>query len=71
MKLLDFVIVKLTICLVLGILLAHVTDISLTGSVLITSILIVFLGMAYVLSKPLFTRNIWFGTIAFLTMVSI
>src|SRR5690606_36847030 len=27
--------------------------------------------MAYVLSKPLFTRNIWFGTIAFLTMVSI
>jgi competence protein ComEC len=70
-KLLDFVIVKLTICLVLGILLAQLTDISLTGSVIITAILIVFLSIAYVLSKPLFTRNIWFGTIAFLTMVSL
>jgi len=70
-KLLDFVILKLTICLIAGILLSNYFLISLFYSSIITICLFISLTVVYFISKPLHFKNIWFGIIAYITMVSI
>lgn len=71
MKLLQFPIIKLTICLVIGIILSRYLPVSLLQISIITLVLLITLFIAYIISKPLFTKNIWFGLITFLTIISI
>ncbi len=71
MKLLHFTIIKLTIFLIIGILLSHYFSISLYQSAILTILLCIGLAIIYFISKPLFTKNVWFGIMAFLTMISI
>jgi competence protein ComEC len=70
-KLFDFVIVKLTIFLVIGILLSHFFKIPLKSAEIFSIILLVLLSIIYIISKPLFSKNIWFGFMAYLFMVSL
>jgi competence protein ComEC len=70
-KLFDFVIIKLTIFLVTGILLSHFVEIPLKNIGIISAILLVLLAVIYIISKPLFSKNIWFGCVAYLFMVSL
>jgi len=70
-KLLQFPIIKLTICLVIGIILSRYVAASILHASIITLLLFIGLLITYLLSKPLFTKNIWFGLLAFLTVISI
>lgn len=70
MKLLDFVIVKLTICLVTGIILSRFIDIPLLLSIRISGGLLIILTLVYFISKPQLKKTVWFGLIAYITMVS-
>ncbi|MCX7546874.1 ComEC/Rec2 family competence protein [Xanthomarina sp. F1114] len=71
MKLLDFIIIKLTICLVTGILLARFFDIPLLFSAKVTGTLFTLLTLVYFISKPRLEKTIWFGVIAYITMTSL
>ncbi|MCX7550864.1 ComEC/Rec2 family competence protein [Xanthomarina sp. F2636L] len=71
MKLLDFVIVKLTIYLVTGILLSRFIDISLLISTEIFGVLLILLTLIYFISKPQLKKTIWFGLISYITMISL
>ena len=71
MKLFDFTIIKLTICLVTGIVLSHFFSISLLQASISTSLLFVGLTLAYFISKPFYKPHIWFGLIAILTTISL
>ncbi|PWI30857.1 competence protein [Flavobacteriaceae bacterium LYZ1037] len=57
--------------MVIGILLSHYFPISLFHASVITIVLFCALAIAYIISKPLYKKNIWFGCIAFLTMISL
>ncbi|MEL0457264.1 ComEC/Rec2 family competence protein [Flavobacteriaceae bacterium SZ-1-7] len=71
MRLLNFTIIKLTACLILGIVLGYYFDIPLHSSLLFIGLLLVILLGAYTIARKQFKKNIWFGIVAFLTMVSI
>ncbi|TYA53331.1 ComEC family competence protein [Formosa maritima] len=57
--------------MVIGILLSHYFTVSLSLSIVTTLILFFVLVLVYLISKTHFLKNIWFGIIAFLTMISI
>ena len=71
MKLLNFTIIKLTACLVLGILIAFFTAIPLPIILCATVLLLLVLTLFYFSSKNSKTKTVWFGVTSFLTMVSI
>ncbi len=71
MKLLNFTIIKLTICLIVGIILGYFIDIPLFTSILSTSLLVLLTFIIFLVSKKQFSKNIWFGFIVFSTMISI
>ncbi|WP_298499508.1 ComEC/Rec2 family competence protein [uncultured Algibacter sp.] len=71
MRLLNFTIVKLTLCLVIGIIIGYLTHISITTSILSTTILLLTLLVMYLIAKKQFTKSIWFGLIAYLAMISV
>jgi competence protein ComEC len=68
MKLLNFTIIKLTICLVIGILIGYFYNIPLHFILYVLSSLIIVLTTSYFFSKKQFIKTIWFGLFAFLTM---
>lgn len=71
MKLLNFAIIKLTICLALGISMGYLTHISLKASILFTGFLFLILCVAFVITRKKFIQSVWFGISVFLTMLSV
>lgn len=71
MKLLNFTIIKLTICLIIGIILGYLIKvpfgISLYTTLFLTWLLLIF----YLIAKKQFTKTIWFGILAFINMISL
>ncbi|MFD2726931.1 ComEC/Rec2 family competence protein [Hyunsoonleella rubra] len=71
MKLLSFTIIKLTICLVVGILIGYFLGIELYLSIGIVSVFLALLLVLYFIAKKRFTKTIWFGLATYLSMISI
>ncbi|MBU2951222.1 ComEC family competence protein [Tamlana agarivorans] len=71
MKLLNFTIIKLTICLVIGILIGYYfqTPYLIVLGFTLVSLLLVF--MSYLMARHQFQKTVWFGLAAFLSMISI
>ncbi|WP_298554677.1 ComEC/Rec2 family competence protein [uncultured Algibacter sp.] len=71
MKLLNFTIIKLTICLILGIIIGNLITIPPSISIILTASLLLILLAFYLVAKKQFIKTIWFGLLAFLVMVSV
>lgn len=71
MRLLNFTIIKLTTCLVLGILIAFFIEIPKHVSLYATIFLLFILTLIYFSSKHKRIKNIWFGLVTFVTMIFI
>ena len=69
MKLFDFAIIKLTICLIIGILIGYFYNISLHLILSVLGSLILILTATFFIAKKQFIKTIWFGLFAFLTMI--
>lgn len=67
MKLLNFAIIKLTLCLVAGIIIGTLFNVSLNLSLELTVGFIFLLFIVLLLSKNQFQKTIWFGILAFIT----
>ncbi|WP_203257454.1 ComEC/Rec2 family competence protein [Hyunsoonleella ulvae] len=70
MKLLNFTIIKLTFFLVLGILLGYYFSIGLYTSIVLNALSIAVLFVLYIIQKQQFTKNLWFGLVAFFCMTN-
>ncbi len=71
MKFLNFIIIKLTTCLVAGICLAFFIKIPLSHTIYATAFFICALFVSYIMSRQHFIKTIRFGLLAFLTTISI
>ncbi|EPR74825.1 Competence protein [Winogradskyella psychrotolerans RS-3] len=71
MKLLNFTIIKLTICLVIGILLAHFIRLDFYVVLYTTISLVICLGVYWLLIKSKINRSIFFGSLVYLCMVGV
>ncbi|WP_299228412.1 ComEC/Rec2 family competence protein [uncultured Psychroserpens sp.] len=71
MKPLNFTIIKLTICLITGILISHGFDLKIEIIFYIVAIALVLTILTYSLSKQRLNKTIWFGVMAYLLMSSI
>ncbi|WP_147678398.1 ComEC/Rec2 family competence protein [Algibacter pacificus] len=71
MKLLNFTIIKLTVCLVLGILIGYFFSIPLLTTLYFSGALFLLLGIAYFIARKQILKTIWFGALAFLLMIFI
>jgi len=71
MKLLNFTIIKLTICLVIGIALAHYSNIHFYTILLSTVGLIILLGIYWLVLKTKIDRLPFFGLLTYLCMIGI
>lgn len=71
MKLLDFTIIKLTFCLIVGIICSYVLTIPFILSLYGVIGFLILLSVIYFISRTQPQKTIWFGTISYLTMVCI
>ncbi|WP_405575984.1 ComEC/Rec2 family competence protein [Winogradskyella sp. Asnod2-B02-A] len=71
MKLLNFTIIKLTICLVIGILLAHFTKLNFQYILYITIGLMVTAGIYWIILRSKISRSPFFGILAGFCMIGI
>ena len=71
MKLLNFAIIKLTFCLILGIIIGYSFYIQLHFSLIISTTLIAILRVSIFLSKNHYSKHIWIGLLIFITTTSI
>lgn len=71
MRLLNFTIIKLTFCLIIGIILGYALNISPSIVLYLTSTLVIALLTSFLIAKKQFIKTIWFGVLAFLMMISI
>ena len=71
MKLLNFTIIKLTLCLIIGILLGYFTSINLTFFVYNSIALLVILGISLLITKLQYKQSIWFGIIVYLATITL
>ncbi|APY10214.1 competence protein [Seonamhaeicola sp. S2-3] len=71
MQLLNFTIIKLTVCLITGIIIGYFIDIPLQTSLFLTLSLFLILAVSFFIAKNQFTKTIWFGIISFLSMISV
>lgn len=71
MKLLNFTIIKLTICLILGIIIGYLTSIPLSVTISSTALLLLVLLIFYLIARKQFIKSIWFGILAFFVMISV
>ncbi|WP_411766519.1 ComEC/Rec2 family competence protein [Winogradskyella sp. A3E31] len=71
MKLLNFSVIKLTLCLIIGILIGHYLSPSLLFTVLSLVILFVCLSVVFIYNSFKTNQNPWFGILAFLSMIFI
>jgi competence protein ComEC len=70
-KLLNFTIIKLTLCLIIGILLGYFTSINLTFFVYSSIALLVILGISLLITKLQYKQSIWFGIIVYLATITL
>lgn len=70
MKLLNFTIIKLTICLILGVIIGYFYHVSLECNAYLLGFLLIVLTASYLIARHQFIKTIWFGIITFLTLVS-
>lgn len=71
MKLLNFSIIKLTTCLILGIVIGFFCHIPLQISYVSTGLCFLLLSIFYVVGKHQFVKTIWFGVSTFSCMVMV
>ncbi|WP_452221765.1 ComEC/Rec2 family competence protein [Lacinutrix salivirga] len=71
MKALNFTVIKLTLCLIIGILIAFYCSISWTISLILVVALFSFLLLFFFIAKKQFHKTIWFGLVAYLTMIMV
>ncbi|KJD36334.1 competence protein [Tamlana sedimentorum] len=71
MKLLNFTIINLTICLILGIVMGYFINITVTISLVTSALFLLLLAISYVYFKNKLNSLIWFGVLAYLTIISI
>jgi len=71
MKLFNFIIIRLTICLIVGILIGHFIPFSLNASIYISCALTIILVIVFFVFKNNTQKSVWFGIIGFITMISI
>ncbi|GAA4238183.1 ComEC/Rec2 family competence protein [Postechiella marina] len=71
MKLINFTLIKLTLFLVIGITIGYLFSIPNITSFLITSVLLIALSICFFIAKKQFSKNIWFGIISYLLLISI
>lgn len=71
MKLLNFTIIKLTCCLIVGILIAEYIPVQLYTSIYVSIFLVCFLAIAFFVAKNNYRKTIWFGLITMITMTSL
>lgn len=71
MKLLNFTIIKLTACLIAGILIGYFFELPITWIFRITFLLLLFLLLSFIIAQKQFLKTIWFGLLAFITMLFI
>lgn len=71
MKLLNFTIIKLTFCFILGILIGYSFNIPLQLSLLLAGFSTLVVAFFYLVDRNKFIKTIWFGVASFITMVFI
>ncbi|WP_194768149.1 ComEC/Rec2 family competence protein [Tamlana sp. I1] len=71
MKLLNFAVIKLTVCLILGIILSYYFEISLYIALSLSALCSTFLLLFLILAKKQFKETVWFGLTAYATLISI
>jgi len=71
MRLLNFTVIKLTICLILGIIIGYLTHFSVFVSITSTTLLLLALLIFYLIARKQFIKSIWFGVLAFSVMISV
>ena len=71
MKLLNFTIIKLTFCLIIGICIGHNFKVEFFHSIFISATLLSILGLSILLLKKQFKKQLWIGVLIFSTTVSI
>lgn len=69
MKLLNFTIIKLTVCLVLGILIGHFFSIPLLTVIYLSATVFLLLTITYFIARKQFLKTVWFGIFAFILMI--
>ncbi len=71
MRFLNFIIIKLTICLILGIIIGYYTSITLSFLISISITLLFFLGVGVFITKHQYKQALWIGIVVYLTTISI
>lgn len=71
MRITNFTVIKLSVCLCLGIILAYYTTIDITLSFYISILSFSLLSISLLISRKQFTKTIWFGVLVFLTTISL
>lgn len=71
MKLLNFAIIQLTFCFILGICIGYWLHISFLQSFVFTGISVLLTSFFYFMDRNRFTKTIWFGISAFVSMIFI
>jgi competence protein ComEC len=70
-KLLNFTIIKLTLCLIIGILFGYFTSINLLSFVFSSIVLLVILGVGLFITKFQYKKSIWFGIVVYLVTIAL
>lgn len=71
MKLFNFTIIKLTLCLVIGILISYFINLNLNTSLYLVSISFLLLCIAFFILKNKINKTNWFGILSFAVMICI
>jgi competence protein ComEC len=71
MRLLNFAIIKLTFCLVTGIIIGYFFNVALKLNLMLTGVLFALLLLSYFIAKKQFIKTIWFGLCTYLLMISV
>ncbi len=71
MKLLNFTIIKLTLCLIIGILFGYFTSINLLSFVYSSIVLLVILVIGLFITKFQYKKSIWFGIVVYLATIAL
>ena len=71
MKLLNFTIIKLTLCLIIGILIGYKWHIPIDVVLPFTGAVLLVLFGFYLIERKQFIKNVWFGITAFILMICI
>ncbi|TYA92346.1 ComEC/Rec2 family competence protein [Seonamhaeicola marinus] len=71
MKIFNLSIFKLTFCLIIGIIIGYVLDVTVLPSVSLTITFFTLLTLSFIMARNQFIKTLWFGLFAFLTMMSL